>query len=189
MNLKMDHDNICSSFGYLVFLNINFENVTSNAKPISLSDIQSVQNISHKLKVVSSFFPIGEFVKKTGGNLIESSLLIPNGIEPHDFEPTINQIQRVNSANVLFYNGLGIESWIDKISIPLKIQAAAGLNVSYYDNSNKTVDPHVWLDPELAKKEVENIRDGLIAIDPITGTNISATQRISQTSLIVLIEP
>jgi zinc transport system substrate-binding protein len=141
-------------------------NVTSNASPKSLSDIQSVQNISHKLKGVSSFFPIGEFVKKIGGDLIESSVLIPNGIEPHDFEPTINQIQTVNSADVLFYNGLGIESWIDKISIPHKIQASTGLNVSYYDNSNKTVDPHVWLDPELAKKEVENIRDGLIGIDP-----------------------
>ncbi len=141
-------------------------NITSNAKPRNLSDIQSVQNMSHKLKVVSSFFPIGEFVKKIGGDLIESSLLIPNGIEPHDFEPTINQIQSVNSADVLFYNGLGIESWIDKISIPHKIQASAGLNVSYYDNGNKTVDPHVWLDPELAKKEAENIRDGLIAIDP-----------------------
>ena len=40
------------------------------------------------------------------------------------------------------------------------------MNVSYYDKSNKTIDPHVWLDPEFAKKEVENIRDGLIAIDP-----------------------
>jgi zinc transport system substrate-binding protein len=140
-------------------------NVTPNITPTNLSDIQSVQN-THKLKVVSSFFPIGEFVKKIGGNNIESSLLIPNGIEPHDFEPTINQIQSVNSAELLFYNGLGIESWIDKISIPHKIQASAGLNVSYYDKSNKTIDPHVWLDPEFAKKELENIRDGLIAIDP-----------------------
>jgi zinc transport system substrate-binding protein len=139
--------------------------VTPNITPTNLSDIQSVQN-THKLKVVSSFFPIGEFVKKIGGNNIESSLLIPNGIEPHDFEPTINQIQSVNSADLLFYNGLGIESWIDKISIPHKIQASAGLNVSYYDKSNKTIDPHVWLDPQFAKKEVENIRDGLIAIDP-----------------------
>jgi len=141
-------------------------NLTSNSTHRNLSDIQSVQNASHKLKVVSSFFPIGEFVKKIGGNFIESSLLIPVGIEPHDFEPTINQIQSVNSAEVLVYNGLGIESWIDKISIPHKIQASAGLNVSYYDKTNRTIDPHVWLDPVLAKKEVENIRDGLIVIDP-----------------------
>jgi zinc transport system substrate-binding protein len=88
-------------------------------------------------------------VKKIGGDLIQSSLLIPNGIEPHDFEPTINQIRSVNSADVLVYNGLGFESWIDKISIPHKIGASAGLNVLYYDESNKTIDPHVWLHPEL----------------------------------------
>ena len=131
-----------------------------------LNDLQLVQNTSHKLKVVSTFFPMGEFVKKIGGNLIDSSLLIPVGIEPHDFEPTINQIQNVISADVLVYNGLGMENWIDKISAPHKIDASAGLNVLYLDKNNKTIDPHVWLDPDLAKKEVENIRDGLIRIDP-----------------------
>jgi zinc transport system substrate-binding protein len=140
--------------------------VTANATLRNLSDdIQSVQN-SSQLKVVSSFFPIGEFVKEIGGYSIQSSLLVPNGIEPHDFEPTINQIQSVNSADVLVYNGLGLERWIDKINIPHKIQATAGMNVSYYDKSNRAIDPHVWLNPVLAKKEVENIRDGLIAIDP-----------------------
>ncbi|SRR4249919_1387494 len=143
------------------------ESVSTGAIYKNLSnDLQLVQNTSHKLKVVSSFFPIGEFVKKIGGNLIDSSLLIPVGIEPHDFEPTINQIQNVISADVLVYNGLGMENWIDKISAPHKIDASAGLNVLYLDKNNKTIDPHVWLDPDLAKKEVENIRDGLIKIDP-----------------------
>lgn len=126
----------------------------------------SVPNLSDKLKVVSSFFPIGEFVKKIGGNLIESSLLIPAGNEPHDFEPTISEVQSVNSADVLVYNGLGIENWIDKISTAHKIDASAGFNTLYMDKDNRTLDAHVWLDPELAKKEVENIRDGIIKIDP-----------------------
>lgn len=125
----------------------------------------------HKLKVVSSFFPIGDFVKKIGDDLIESSLLVPVWVEPHDFEPTINQIQSLNSADVLVYNGLGIESWIDKISLRHKIDASGGLNVSYYDKTNRTIDPHVWLDPVLSKKEVENIRNGLITIDPANRDN------------------
>jgi zinc transport system substrate-binding protein len=116
--------------------------------------------------VVSSFFPIGEFVKKIGGNLIDSSLMIPVGLEPHDYEPTITQMQNVSSADVLVYNGLGMENWIDKMSVPHKIDASSGLKVLYSDKNNKTIDPHVWLDPVLAKKEVENIRDGLIKIDP-----------------------
>jgi ABC-type Zn uptake system ZnuABC Zn-binding protein ZnuA len=62
-------------------------NATSNNTQRNLSnELQSIQNTSHKLKGVSSFFPIGEFVKKIGGNLIKSSLLIPVGNEPNDFE-------------------------------------------------------------------------------------------------------
>lgn len=132
--------------------------------PVSNSTLQL--EINSKLKVVSSFFPIDQFVGKVGGEAIERMLLIPKGVEPHDYEPTIKDIQRVDSADVLVYNGLGFENWIGKISNPQKIDASKGLNASYLDERNMTFDPHVWLDPLLAKKQVENIRDGLIMIDP-----------------------
>jgi zinc transport system substrate-binding protein len=132
--------------------------------PVSNSTLQL--EISGKLKVVSSFFPIDQFVGKVGGEAIERILLIPKGVEPHDYEPTIKDIQRVGSADVLVYNGLGFENWIGKMSNPQKIDASKGLNASYLDERNMTFDPHVWLDPLLAKKQVENIRDGLIMIDP-----------------------
>lgn len=141
--------------------------VTKNATQKDSNDeLNSFANTSRKLTVVSSFFPIGEFVKKIGGDMVESSLLIPAGAEPHDFEPTINQIQTVDSADVLVYNGLGIENWIAKINSAHKIDASEGLNASYADKRNMTLDPHIWLDPLLAKKEVENIRNGLMIIDP-----------------------
>jgi zinc transport system substrate-binding protein len=127
---------------------------------------QSTSNSSHKLKVVSSFYPIYEFVKKVGGDKIDSLVLIPTGLEPHDFEPTINQIQAANSADALVFNGLGFETWINKINTKNKIDASNGINASYIDNRTKNLDPHIWLDPVFAKKETENIRDGLIKIDP-----------------------
>lgn len=132
----------------------------------SVNGSNNISNLSHKLTVVSSIFPIDEFVKKVGGDMIESSLIIPTGIEPHDFDPTISQIQTISSADVLVYNGLGIENWLTKIVSAHKIDASNGLNASYSDKRNMTLDPHVWLDPLLAKKQVENIRDGLILIDP-----------------------
>jgi zinc transport system substrate-binding protein len=132
--------------------------------PVSNSTLQL--EINSKLKVVSSFFPIDQFVGKVGGEAIERMLLIPKGVEPHDYEPTIKDIQRVDSADVLVYNGLGFENWIGKMSNPQKIDASKGLNASYLDERNMNFDPHVWLDPLLAKKQVENIRDGLIMIDP-----------------------
>jgi len=132
--------------------------------PVSNSTLQL--EINSKLNVVSSFFPIDQFVGKVGGEAIERMLLIPKGVEPHDYEPTIKDIQRVDSADVLVYNGLGFEDWIGKMSNPQKIDASKGLNASYLDERNMTFDPHVWLDPLLAKKQVENVRDGLIMIDP-----------------------
>jgi zinc transport system substrate-binding protein len=140
--------------------------ITNATQKNSNDELNSFANTSHKLTVVSSFFPVGEFVKKVGGDMVDSSLLIPAGVEPHDFEPTINQIQTVDSADVLVYNGLGIENWIAKINSAHKIDASEGLNASYADKRNMTLDPHIWLDPLLAKKEVENIRDGLMIIDP-----------------------
>ena len=59
--------------------------------------------------------------------------------------------QNIDSADALVYNGLGIENWITKISPTHKIDASKGLNVSYSDKRNMTLDPHVWLDPLLAK--------------------------------------
>jgi len=132
----------------------------------SIENLKNVSNSSQKLVVISSILPIDEFVKKVGGEMIESSLIIPAGIEPHEFDPTINQIQTISSAEVLVYNGLGIENWLTKIDPPNKIDASNGLNASYSDRRNMTLDPHVWLDPMLAKKQVENIRNGLISIDP-----------------------
>ena len=46
-----------------------------------------------KVKVVASFYPILEFVKKVGGDRVEVSSLIPQGMEPHDFDPTVQQVQ------------------------------------------------------------------------------------------------
>src|SRR4029078_3950152 len=162
---------------YLVYHNLNAQSIsnstltnpdgTDTSTGNSKIGQQSRTNSTDKLVVISSFFPIDEFVKKIGGDVVQTSVLIPVGVEPHDFEPTINQIQMLNSADVLVYNDLGLENWIQKINVMNKINASKGLNATYSDNRKIAPDPHVWLDPLLAKKQVKNIRDGLILIDPI----------------------
>jgi zinc transport system substrate-binding protein len=55
-------------------------------------------NNTSKIRVVTSFFPIYEFVKKVGGDKVDASVFIPVGAEPHDFDPTIQQIQNTQGA-------------------------------------------------------------------------------------------
>jgi len=122
-----------------------------------------------RLKIVVSFYPLLDFTKEIGGNRVEVSSLIPIGIEPHDFDPTIRQIQNAETADLLIYNGAGLEKWIDKINMKSKIDASQNLSLlnSNDGGKNNVYDPHVWLDPILAKGQVQNIRNALIRADPV----------------------
>jgi zinc transport system substrate-binding protein len=83
-------------------------------------------NNGSKIKVVASFYPIYEFVKKVGGDKVDVSILIPVGVEPHDFEPTIQQIQEAENANFVIYNGAGLEVWIERIITKLRVDVSNG---------------------------------------------------------------
>ena len=116
-------------------------NVSNN----STASLKSTDTNHPRLKVVASFYPIYEFVKRVGGNNVNITTLIPIGVEPHNFEPTIQQIQNAESADLIIYNGAGLEKWIDKIDSKFKIDASQGLNLFKGNDSESagTYDPHV----------------------------------------------
>ena len=132
-----------------------------------ISDQVSTQggnNFTEPLNIVASFYPIFEFVKQVGGDKVTITSLIPVGVEPHDFEPTIQQIQNAENADMVFFNGLGFESsWISKINNDNIVDTSSGVSITMTGN---TVDPHIWLDPILVKNQVKNIEEALIKLDP-----------------------
>jgi zinc transport system substrate-binding protein len=142
---------------------------SNNSNRPTIVGQQSITTKS-KISVVASFFPIYEFVKAVGGNKIDASVLIPIGTEPHDFDPTIQQIQKANSANLLVYNGASMEEpWIHELTPQNEVDASKGINLLTNPGDPEIKgpsDPHVWLDPVLAIKEVQNIRDALDKVDP-----------------------
>ena len=152
---------LISSSGVVFSNNINSTNRPTYAETSNVS--------TSKLKVVASFFPVYEFVRIVGGDKADASVIIPIGVEPHDFDPTIQQIQGVESAAILVYNGAGMETtWINKLNPKFAVDTSKGLNLRESNDPEIHVptDPHIWLDPILAIHQVENIRDGLIKVDP-----------------------
>jgi ABC-type Zn uptake system ZnuABC Zn-binding protein ZnuA len=93
---------------------------SANATKNSINELSVATNSSHKLRVISSIFPIDKFIK-IGDDMIQSSILFPTRIESHDFEPTIIQIQTVDSANVLVYNDLGLKIGLQKLIMHIKL--------------------------------------------------------------------
>jgi zinc transport system substrate-binding protein len=131
---------------------------------LTTSNATALTKSPSRLNIVASFYPIFEFVKQVGGDRVEVTSLIPVGIEPHDFEPTIQQIQNAESADIVFFNGLGFEgSWLDKINNNNTVDTSLGVNITKTGNM---IDPHIWLDPILVKNQVKNIEDALIKLDP-----------------------
>jgi zinc transport system substrate-binding protein len=144
---------------------VALENDTSKTLVISNSNLsEPIAQQSSKINVVASFFPIYEFAKQVGGDRVNIMTLIPAGVEPHDYEPTIQQLQEAENADVVFFNGLGFEdSWIGRINNDNLVDTSSLLNLS---QGSKTRNPHVWLDPVLAKAQVQQVENSLIEIDP-----------------------
>jgi len=127
-------------------------------------DVSNFTELQSRLNIVASFYPIFEFVKQVGGDRVAITSLIPVGVEPHDFEPT-QQIQKTESADAVFYNGLGFESsWLNRINNDNMIDTSVRINITIAGNK---VDPHIWLDPVLVKNQIKNIEDALIKQDPV----------------------
>jgi zinc transport system substrate-binding protein len=131
---------------------------------------------SSKIKVIATFYPLYDFAQNIGGDKVDVSILVPETVDVHDFEPTPSSIAAVASANVIVYNGAGLEPWIQNIISAsgntnlVKVDSSQGIQLlpvsPQFQRGNETVDPHIWLSPVLAKQQVNNILQGLIAADP-----------------------
>ena len=130
--------------------------------------IISVAADSTEISVMTSFYPLYEFTKQVGQDKVRVSLLVPPGIEPHDWEPTINELQKMYEANLIVINGIGFERWVDDIdtinSGIVIVDTSTGISLINIDHSS--VDPHIWLNPVMAKTQVTNIVNALVKIDP-----------------------
>lgn len=129
--------------------------------------------------VVASFYPLGEFSRQVAGERARVVVLVPTGVEPHDWEPAPRDIAQVKAAQLIVLNGAGLEPWAGRLAgeagpaavvvttedLPLAPVAAHG-EPAGAPSPGDGADPHVWLDPRLARAQVEAIRAGLARVDP-----------------------
>jgi zinc transport system substrate-binding protein len=121
-----------------------------------------------KLVAIASFYPLYEFTKEIGRDKVDVSLLVPQGVEPHDWEPTIKDIQKIHQADLIIINGNGFEKWVDKIDSTQVSIINSGSSFGW-SNSNEPArefDFHYWLNPLSAKLQIDDIVEGLIQADP-----------------------
>ncbi len=136
---------------------------------------------SSKIKITASFYPLAHFAEQVGGENVIVTNIMPPGSEPHEFEPTPGDLRKIYNSGLFIFNGAGIDPWAERLEADLKkdtvviniIKLFSSITLSereknkhLNDMGNRSFDPHIWLDPLLAVKEVEIIRDALIKVDP-----------------------
>jgi zinc transport system substrate-binding protein len=118
--------------------------------------------------VVATVYPLWELTRQVAGDRAEVVSLVPPGVEPHDWEPSPRDVSLVHRATVFVHAGTGIDAWAGRLLVGLPartrvIDATRGLSPL---TQGARPDPHVWLDPVLARAQAHTIAEGLAQADP-----------------------
>ncbi len=134
---------------------------------------------SPRKSIVITYSILGSIVKDLVGDKVTVIVSIPNGLDPHEWEPSAKDIEAINKADLVVENGLGLEGGMEKT-----IEAARNNGVKFFTASDHLTirhvgpgegipsgdpdqaigapDPHLWLDPITMKSVVSALAPALI---------------------------
>ncbi len=139
-------------------------NATASATPTATA--------YHKPVIVVTTYFLEDFAKNVAGSGADVVNLLPDGTNPHTYEPSPKDLELINSADIFVFNGAGLEPYAERIAKTLPqsvrvIEASAGIAlVEAEDKDHGQYDPHVWLNPMMAKRELLWIKNAMISVDP-----------------------
>jgi len=126
-----------------------------------------------RLRVVTTIGVLADWARQVGGDRVEVTSLLTGNESPHTYEAKPQDAALLARADVLFRVGLGLEDWLDPViensgnKKLVVVDAAAGVtDVIQGDERDRTGNPHIWLDPELAKTGIANLVKELVKLDP-----------------------
>ncbi len=129
-----------------------------------------------RLNVVATFSILGDFARNVGGERVHVTTLVGANSDTHVYTPTPDDAKRVSEAKLVIVNGLGLEGWLPRLvksagDRAIIVTATKGIvtrKPAPGDDHGHAFDPHAWQAVPNAKIYVTNIRDALIAADPIS---------------------
>ncbi|MCA0982859.1 zinc ABC transporter substrate-binding protein [Halobacillus yeomjeoni] len=132
------------------------------------------KNEDGKVEVVTTIAQIGDVVKNVGGEHVNVESLMGPGTDPHLYKPVSSDIEKMDQAEVIFYNGHHLEGQMNSVFKKMKKQKptypvaeAVPEEMMDADPENPEIyDPHVWFDIEMWKYAVDEVTKGLSEYDP-----------------------
>ena len=126
---------------------------------------------SGKLKVVATTGMIGDLAENIGGEHVQVTSLMGPGVDPHLYKATQGDVETLDSADMIFYNGLHLEGKMTDIFEMMEkkkttVAVTKDMKEEELHRVGKTEhDPHVWFDVTLWMDAAETVKDELQAED------------------------
>ena len=143
------------------------------------SQKSSTETGSSKLNVVATNSIIADITKNIAGDKINLHSIVPVGQDPHEYEPLPEDVKKTSQADLIFYNGINLETggnaWFTKLVENAKKKenkdyyaVSEGVDVIYLEGQNEKgkEDPHAWLNLENGIIYAKNIAKRLSEKDP-----------------------
>ena len=176
-------------------------------QPNFTSEISTTDN--SKLQVVTSATFLYEFTQNIGKEMVDVTLLVPMGADPHDWEPTIRDTERLQRSDVIIVNGIGYEHWIASLELTgiagILVDTSNGISTldsakhdeekhdeekhdeeKHDEEKHGALDPHIWLNPVNAQLQVKNIANALSNSDPMNKNHYQSNAEIYNQELNLL---
>lgn len=126
-----------------------------------------------KIKILSTTAQVGDLVREIGGDRVDHWILIQGDLDPHSYEIVKGDGEKLQRADLIFYNGLGLEHGAS-LSTFLKNSPKATAIGEKISRSvpekilmkGEVIDPHIWMDISLWQKGVDPVVEALISADP-----------------------
>jgi len=166
--------------------------LAASVSALALQALQAPPASSARLTVIASFYPLAALTSRLVGSDVAVGTLVPAGVEPHDWEPSPGDVQRLANADLVVYIHPEFETYVPDLlaalpTPPPTVVTSEGLELLRRQHgATIEIDPHIWLDPVLVRHQVRLLRDALIHIDPAFEADYRARAALVDSDLVDL---
>lgn len=174
---------------------INRRAVLGVVTSLALAGVSGSAAAQDKLKVVTTFTVIGDMAQNVAGDAAEVVSITKPGAEIHGYAPTPRDLVKAQGADLILWNGLGLERWFEQFFGTLRDVPAATVSdgvvpiaISGGDYTGKP-NPHAWMALDSAEIYIDNIRDALSTADPDNTETYAANAKAYKQQMAEVIGP